>query len=315
MELLQLKQETNSGKLRKFYIFFGEEYYVLNEFVKKVARLSGKPIKYINTIGEVTKFLNNKNLFGASYTYVCSDDKDVLSSEYLWPALRENKSDNVIILKFTNLDKRSKFYKENVAFATEFEKLGGEIMIKHAMKDYGLTQSNATRLVNRCDENYGLMVLCGEKINLLAKISNVNTDRAFELCVRDGLIPITSTDLGIEFSDCVIQGDIPRSFMLKDLILEGGESVLQLIALLYTGFRNVFLVQSCSKNDDITQKTGLNSFLVGVTKPKCGVYKTASILGALRFLRDAEVGLKNGLLSEEYVLDDFLINFFFQEIV
>lgn len=314
MELFRLKKELGEGKLQGLYIFFGEEYYVMNEYVKKIVESSGKEKRYIDTIGDITKYFNNKNIFNTNYVYICNDDKDILSSDHLWSVLRENKGNNIVILKFTNLDKRSKFYKENEEFITEFEKLGNEILVKHAINKIGLNQGNAQKLANRCNDNYGLMMLNGDKIQLLSKILGVNVDRSFEICVKDGLIPITLTNLGTEFVDCLLYKEYENIFFFKDLLIRGGEPLLQLVSLLYTNIRNVFLVQSCKKGENITQKTGLGNYLVDLTKSKVGIYKTESLKKGLISLRKAEAGLKMGTISEEDFFDDFLINFLFQEI-
>ena len=309
MELHELKKELAAGKVRGFYVFYGEEYYVLSEYIQRVVRASGKRLCSIDNVGAISRNLNNKNIFNQGYVYLCSEDKSFLTQESLWATLRQNKGEHVIIAKYESLDKRSKFYKENSGCCVEFEKIGSGFMMKQAMSEFGLNEQNADRLVNRCNENYGLMVLHGKKISMLSAVLNVGADRAFELCVKDDLIPITFTNLGLDFVDAVMYKDYKRAFFVKQILQENEDSVLQILSLLYTSIRNVFLVQSYKRNEDAVAKTGLSGGLVQACREKCGIYSLETLKDGLGLLRDTEMGLKNGTLTEDNALDDFLVNF------
>lgn len=309
MELLELKKELAAGKVRGFYVFYGEEYYVLSEYIQRVVRASGKKLCPIDNIGAVSRHLNNKNIFNQGYVYLCSEDKSLLTQESLWATLRQNKGEHIIIVKYESLDKRNKFYKENSTCCVEFEKIGSVFMKKQAMAEFGLNEQNADRLVNRCNENYGLMVLHGKKVSMLSAVLNVGADRAFELCVKDDLIPITFTNLGIDFVDAVMYKDYKKVFFYKQILQDSEDSVLQILSLLYTSIRNVFLVQSYKRNEDAVEKTGLSGGLVQACRDKCGIYSLETLKDGLGLLRDTEMGLKNGTLTEDNALDDFLVNF------
>ena len=89
--------------------------------------------KRVDSISSIYSRLQNNTLMNKPNCYVIRDDKDYLRQEKIWAGLNSGvtQGKNVIILIYTNLDKRSKFYKSHTDMLTEFEKLIPEVLAKY----------------------------------------------------------------------------------------------------------------------------------------------------------------------------------------
>ena len=94
----------------------------------------------MDSISSIYSRLQNNTFMNKPNCYVIRDDKDYLSQEKIWAGLNSGvtQGKNVIILIYTNLDKRSKFYKSHTDMLTEFEKLIPEVLAKYIKKEIGL---------------------------------------------------------------------------------------------------------------------------------------------------------------------------------
>ena len=55
--------------------------------------------------------------------------------------------------------------------------------------------------------------------------------------------------------------------------------------MIYNNMKSLMLVQSCNKGDNISQKTGLENWIINKMKDFVGVYKTSSLVKFLNYLK------------------------------
>ena len=78
MELVQLKQDIKSKKLKKFYVFTGTELGVMGIYLSEI----GNVLK-ADSVADIWKKLTVKNLKNESYVFCVRDDKDFLKNTEL----------------------------------------------------------------------------------------------------------------------------------------------------------------------------------------------------------------------------------------
>ena len=157
MELGELKKQIKNGNFDPYYIFYGEEHYILKQYIKLIAEKSGLEIVYIDSLGEVFAKITQKSLLKCPYLYVIIDDKDFLTNEKAWDALGDGRKlkDDKVIFYYTSVDKRIKFWKNFQVPGVEFKKLDETVLIKYIQKDLKfMTDDYCKMLIDVCEGDY-----------------------------------------------------------------------------------------------------------------------------------------------------------------
>lgn len=310
MNLAELKQQLDNKVTDKLYLFFGEERYVMDMYINRISKITGLPVKHVDSVSAFINKLNNNNIFGLNYVYVVNDDTNVLTSDKGMEMLRYNTSKHIVILTYNSLDKRTKSYTVNKDIAVEFEKMSDHVIQKHIMKDLGLSESNALRLCKRCNSDYGRIKLCEQKLNILYKLNHKDMNAIYDMAVAENVIPLVVSDVLLDFIDAVMDRDEYGSYFLYSVLKEYGTSELQIIAYLYNSFKNLLLIQSCGRGDNIPNRTGISTYIINQMQGYLGRYYTGRIVKILRRLRYYEFSIKTGVIDIDFVMDSLLLDIF-----
>lgn len=313
MDLYELKKDITSNKLQSLYILYGQEHVVRRIYLDKIAKACGCPLVFPNTLGEIIRRVNTKSLIGSGKIYVIYNDSDIIKNEKSWQILEDIRGANRVILCYESLDERTKFYKHFANTVVKFDRLSPELLIKYITRDYDMSKALATKLINRCDSDYGKITKIGEKINILRSIDGVDGDTAYNVLIKEHQIPISAEKLEFEFVDTVLSGDIEYAVQLLK-IMENSYSGLGLISLLYRSFRGLLLVQSCNSKSsaDISKRTGVDVWEVNRLKEYVGVYKTSRLVKSLGYLEECDTGVKTGLVGDKECIYHFLCNLLYR---
>lgn len=312
MELYELKQKLKNNELENLYIFHGEEIIVEDTYIDKIVKKSNLQKRIVDKVSEVSKNLRNNSIFQHNFIYIIRNDVEFIKNQKLWEIIKTNTKKDIIILVYNNIDKRNKFYSEFKDNIVEFTKLSPEVIMKHIMRDYGLNAEYARKVVNRCDCDYSKVLMGMKKLDTLAKIENKNINHIYEKAIKDNLIPISNENILYDLMDCILDADIEDVWMFLDMIKFGNEPNIKLIGMIYNNMKSLMLVQSCNKGDNISQKTGLENWIINKMKDFVGVYKTSSLVKFLKYLRDSEMGIKTGAIEENISLENSLVNMYFE---
>ena len=176
MNLIDLQGQIKLRQLDNFYIFTGEEIAVQKIYINKIAEVGNLEIEYVENFKSIYKILNVNDIFNTKKLYVIIEDNDFIKNEKAWKDLNFNSDNkNILIFKFNNLDKRSKFYKNYENKLVEFNKLSNEILIKYIHKELPeLSNNNCLKLINICDNNYNQLLLEIDKIKQYAIVYYVD---------------------------------------------------------------------------------------------------------------------------------------------
>ena len=222
METSSLKQDIKTNNIKSYYIFTGDELKVQDIYIEKLA--NGKPIKRIDSFGDVAKRLNSGMLISTPKCYVIRDDVEFTKEESIWGNLEGIIGQNLVIWVFTSLDKRSKFYKQFKNLICEFNHLSEDVLLKYVQKEINLTEHNARYLIQLCGNDYSRILLEIDKIKHLA--FQEDYDWAFNVLLEKGTIYQPPRDAIFMWVDAVLKRQKLAAFGLLQECIEIGEASL-----------------------------------------------------------------------------------------
>ena len=309
MNIQELQKQIINNNLNLFYIFVGEEIAIQKIYINKIAEVSNLQIEYIDNFKSIYNKLQQNDIFNTKKLYIILDDIEFIKEEKLWLDFDYTQNNgNLIIFKFNNLDKRSKYYKHYENEIVEFNKLSDDILIQYIHKDLPLLSvENCKELINICNNSYNQILLELDKLKNYECIDTHNVNIDFTLLNMNGAFHKDISDITFDFVDKVLRRDIINVYKLREQLRQIGESNIKILSLLYTNFKIILLLQSC-KSDDICKTTGLQYYQVKYNQDKKNIYSTGELIYILKKIQQLEEGIKTGLIDEYISLDYLLVN-------
>lgn len=173
MDATQIKAHIQNKSFDKFYIFSGPEWKVQRLYIDQIARVSGKELRYIDSITDIYGKKGSKMFIPKSYVYVVRDDKEITQNEKIQEQLNSIIGSNILILLLTAPDKRTKFFKLYKDTIVEFEALKPAVLKKYIQKEIPLTDDNCNKLMEVCEYDYGRCLLEIDKIKRYVDARNM----------------------------------------------------------------------------------------------------------------------------------------------
>ena len=306
MNLQELQKQIINKNFDNLYIFLGDEIAVQKIYINKIKEITGLELQYVEDLKSIYTKLSSNNIFNVKKLYVVIDDIDLTKQEKIWQDLQSKINDNIIIFKYNNLDKRSKFYKYFTQKIVEFNKLSNEVLTQYIKKEISLNNKNCEELINICGNNYNQILL---EIDKIKNYSNPldSDDYLFEQLNNQGAFHKEISDITFEFIEKVLKRDIKAIYELRKKLIQIGESNIKLLSLLYTNFKTILLIQSCNSKD-ICKTTGLQYYQVKYNQDKLDYYTISELVNILRNIQKVEKGIKTGTIDEVISLDYLLVN-------
>ena len=296
-------QIMNKNITDNLFIFIGPEYYVQHVYIEKIAQIKNLNIKYTDDFNSIQTSLDSSSLFKEYILYVIQDDMELLKHERVWKEI--NPGNNVIIFKYSNIAKNSKFLNYFNEKSIIFEKLSQNVLINR-LKPTGLSIDNIKKLIEIGDSNYGQILLELDKVKQAANGSN-NLDYYFITLDSQGAFHKNISDITFDFIDYVVTRDIQNSFKLYQQLKQAGESNIKLLSLLYTTFKVILLIQTCHTSD-ICESTGIQYYQLKMNQNKIGYYGVQELVFILKLIQKIDTNIKQGDIEESISIDYLLSN-------
>lgn len=308
MDLFDLKRDIQTKCLKNYYIFAGEETGIMNIYIQHIADVSKLPVERIESVAAVYERIKRPGLVATNKLFVVMDDKLFMKSEKLWKSIPKFIKSNRLILIYSKLDKRSRFFKQNDYIP--FNPLTSEILAKYICKKISMSESNAKVLAEVCECSYNRCLQEVDKIQSYVEYrasvnDEITPDMAFRLMLNSGAIFKPIGDITFQVVDAIVNRvDVARIEHLMSLVKAKHEPRLLLLSLLYTRFRNLFMVQSLGNNmADVEKATGLTKGQIGQARANLGRYDLFELKRAIDIIQELEYGVKVGLVEEEFSVD------------
>lgn len=278
----KLKKELDAGKKREFYVFVGEEKELIRRYIKRV----DENAITLDTLEQLMTRITSTGLFAEKSTFVLKDNEEIQKAdiERIVKRLKGNK----LILVYSEVDKRKKFFKDVADYITEFNKFTDNQLIAYIQKQLPISSELAYIIAKVCDNDIGRIEI------EIHKLQHIGKDITIELL--EDLLTAPAEDRIFEMIDSVASKDKQRAFDIYSDLIQLGESPIKIISLLYTKFKQLFLVQNYYSlpEQEIMNKTGLKYGQVMFTKKLVGAFSTGRLLSILKDIQKTEVAVKTG---------------------
>ena len=310
MEVTEIKSHIRDNNFNRFYIFSGVEWRVQRLYIDQIAKVSGKELRYIDSITDIYGKRNSKMFVPKSYVYVVRDDKEIIQNEKVQAQLDSIIGNNIMVLLLTAPDKRTKFYKAYKDTIVEFEALKPAVLKKYIQKETPLTDDNCDRLMEVCEYDYGRCLLEIDKITNYGKARmQYDPNTLLHYLLNEGAIYVPPKDAIFDFVDAVLDADVNKAFNLYQNCLDVGEATMVMISVLYNNAKAVLQVQSC-KSSDISKATGLTSWQIMNAKKHTGKRRIGELLDIIELCQESQQAIVTGTMEEEYIMENILTRLF-----
>lgn len=293
MDIVQLKSQIKSKKLDNLYVFVGDEIGLMNFYISKMSEESHR----VDDVASVWKKLTSRALGGGKPFYVVRDDKEFMQAEKVWSVADKMIRYGTLVLLYTNLDKRSRFYKAMESHIVTFDKMTRAQLVKLAISrfPFEITEKQADYLCEACNDDYTQLL---NEIDKLCRIRALVTHQSFEKTV-DEIVRAPKYADTFSMANNVMQYNGKKAVEQMQFLLDNGESGIGMITVLYNNFRNAVQVLSASGTaKEISEKYGIHIASVSNILNNFD-YSVDGAMRAMRILQDAESGIKNGKYAED----------------
>lgn len=303
MEVTELKKQIKENKLDSIYIFHGEEHEVMKTYLREMSKRCGLELSYVDSVFTLASQARAKSLIPTHHLYVIVDDKDYLTNDKLWEKFKGLK-DDVVVFYYTSTDLRLKFWKNFKDRAVEFKTLDNKSLYKYIEKEIGNQSKTVMQeLIDVCEGDYGRILLELDKVKQYTRATGIVENCVLENFLYDGTIYRPPKDAIFEFVGAFLARDPARAFNLLEQSYAVGEANMVLLSVMYSNVRNLLIYQSAKSGD----RTTLSGWEKKNVSPFKNNYSNGELVRALKLIREAESGIKKGLIQDEMSVQSVLV--------
>lgn len=308
MDINTLHSQLRQNQVEHLYMFTGTEIEVQKIYYNQIAKIANLDIVRVDSIADIYGKLRNTSFIQLNHCYLIRDDKEIQTNEQLWVDINKLVGNNIIIFTFTNLDKRTKFYKRWSSSFCDFASLPHNTLVKYISKDIELSDNNMDKLIDICESDYSRILLEIDKIKAYSKALNINTDKSFIGLLHSGAIYQPPKDAIFDLVDAILKHKVNDCFNLLRQCYAVGEATMVMLSVLYNNTKQVLQVQSC-KSKDISKVTGLTNWQIKCARDKVGVYSNGDLVYLMTLIQKLETGIKLGTMEDSIAMEYLLTNF------
>jgi DNA polymerase III delta subunit len=311
MDLSTLKTHIKNNTFDKVYIFTGPEVGVMDIYIEQMAKVQNATVTRLDGIDDLAKKMHKGAMLKNSCLYILRDCKEIMQDIDLALKIAQKNalSGAVSILIYSNIDKRSKFYKTFQDVVVDFQPMKSEILVKYMQREIHLSNDAYMKLIEVCESDYSRILLEIDKIKRYSEAANVSTEQACTMLLREGVIFTPPKDAVFDFVDAVLRGKKDLAFYLLKSSYDYGEATMVLLSNLYNSTKQLLQVQSFNGDGKITEATGLTPFQVKLASERKGRNSTGDLIYLMRLVRDTEKGIKTGAIEEQMAMPYILANY------
>ena len=306
MNITVLKQEILDKKLRPTYVFCGDELVLQDIYIDEIAKVSGLDKLRIEYLSNVYSKLSVKTLIKTKpKLYIIRNDDIYYKEEKVWDKVISGKGQkgNIIILLYSNLDKRGKFYKAHEDILTEFNFIGKSILSARLQAITKWPIQYCDDLVTTCGCNYGRIKNELYKLGVLANVLKSNLTTAYLYAKKHNMIHEEIGDIIFDFTNAIIERNVTLSYKLLSQITKTDEGPIKLLSVLYNSFRNILIVQSTPQKERTEEILGLTKGQIYVTSQKCDRYTLSELVQIIKTIQKLEKGIKTGTVDVNFAME------------
>lgn len=311
MQLHELQKHLMDGRVNDLYMFTGEEVGIMDIYIEKIIIASGLISMKLDTVADAYSKMTQRRMSKENRVFIVRYDADFTKDEKAWDKVSElsSKSNDILILVFGTIDKRSKFWKRHEGVIAEFEKVSPEVLTKHIQKKLMLSTPDANCLGEMCELNYSRTMLEIDKVNHFCNASGCTHAVGFEHLKTQGVIYQPIGDITFKLTDAIATRQYSQVGKYLTQAKAKLEPEILVLSVLYNTFKQILMVQGLGSDTvDASRRTGLTAWQVKMAIDKKGHYSIAELIGALRTIQFVEKGIKIGQIDADIALEYTIVN-------
>lgn len=309
MDLQELKLNIKDNQLSNFYVFTGEEYGIMREYVNRIAIMKKIDVRVIDSLIEVKSNLLNKSLIPSYYLYYAINDKEFYNDKQIMEFLQKCNYNGVIIIR-SKIDNRlqwTKTFSDKIVYfnSLTFEVLGGYIYRK-----LKCNERQARWIVETCEYDYSRIMSEVDKLvalkNEKLKIGKISDEHLTEYAIQSGLIARSYPDIVFHFIECIM-GATDNVFEIAEECIKSGEPPLIILRNLYLNVKNLLMYKGYSGK---VPNGVLNYYQIQNCRKWEKIWTARQLTFLLNIVEEVETKLKNGDIDNQFAVDYILIQLF-----
>ena len=311
MNIIDLQKSIIDKHNNHLYIFSGDEIYIRDVYIDHILNVFANEVVRCDTVQQAVSHIQKPKISNSKTVFIVSDDKTYIKEEKAWQTVNNavKNSDDILILTYSSIDKRGKFYKNNRDCICEFEKLSSKMLHKYVVKDCNLSDNNIDKLIDVCDSNYSRIRLELDKIKQYGNYYNLNDDTSFKTLIDLGVIHEDIGDITFKFVDSIVSHDMDLIFKYKLQAKEIKEPEMLTLSLLFKNFLNILKVKGANKGDkSVSDKLGMTPWQIKIARQYSNMYTVDDLKYILNQINKVEQGIKMGKIDTSISIDYLLLN-------
>lgn len=322
MKLPDLQKQIVSKNIDHVLLLFGEEVAIMDIYLDKIYKVIGGDVLRFDSVREAyAKLVQRRITTNGSRVFLVRDDKEFLKADKEWAKVFKaaESGDDYIIIIYSTMDRRSKFYKQNQEKLCEFEKLSSSMLAGYIDKLLpGMSVSQKEQFAQVCECNYSRILLEADKVKHYAHAldseaadipMSIDYGMCFQKLLKQGVIYQPIGDITFSFTDAILtrRKRDTAEYLAKAKAV--GENEILTLSVLYNGFKQILMVQGLGKDQsEPCKRTGLTPWQVKMAKEKQGHYSIAELINALKVIRFVEKGIKTGAIDSDVAVEYVIVN-------
>lgn len=332
--LINLKKQLKEGKVAPLYIFYGEEDFLRDIYVKRVIdcvpdggfpefnhiRLEGKdvPFSEYDDAWESFPMMTDKKLIHIKNSDIFSmkraEKGEVTASsedkkEFWTEKLKRISDDTVVIFDEMNVDKRSALYKAaaKAGTAIEFSYLSEADMVTWVVKQC----LNAKKKMSK-ENAYYLITLCDPGLNNVNNELNKLLDYCDEEIFRSDIERVVSKSMQVvvfELTDAIMAGNTARAMATLTDLKTVRENPFTLLYLMLSNFEKLLhtkLMQGASQSE-IASAVGVAPFIARKYIESAQGFSAEALRWMVRRVAEIDLEIKEGKVSDWSALEQYVM--------
>lgn len=309
MDIVELKSELVQGKVRPTYVFTGDELALQDIYVDKICEVSGLKKVVVDNLKSVYGKLSARTLVKVEPKVYCiRNDEFYYKDDKIWNKVinGKNQGKNIIILRYTGLEKRGSFNSAHSDILVDFKYVSAPLLRNRLQAITKWPIQYCDDLVSMCGCNYGRILSELHKLETLAKVNNYSLNTAYLEAKKANMIHKEVGDIIFDYTNAVVERNILKAYQLYEQIKKTDEGPLKLVTVLYNSFRNILIVQSTSPKERTEEVLGLTKSQIYVCSQKCDKYTLHELVSIIKLLQQLEKGIKTGEVDVNFVMEYFM---------
>lgn len=251
-KLEDLKQDLIDGRLRKLYVFYGEDYGIRKHYINKIASFFPNKPKYIDNYMAVKLSSSSRSLFGPTKELVVIyDDEEFanLPTKNIQKFINSLKVYTAIFVYEEALE-HSNLFKEFDEYVTYFPLVQDNIGKEFVSSELKLNIQETEDLAHNCSNDYNSILLESDKIKEYAHFKGVSEQVAYEaLEVKNQLLEKVDTFNVQEFMNDILLNNLGNLAYWYEVIKNEPDKFFSSLTYIFNDFIIAAVIKEHGKWD------------------------------------------------------------------